>query len=221
MASGGEDALDRLADATAADAVELRADLSDDPRPDALVAALRRLRAAGRPIVLTVRAAAEGGRALPDDRRAALYAAGMPHVDAVDVEIASRDLAADVVPRARAAGRLVILSAHDFQATPAPVALLGLAERARALGADLPKLATHAGAVEDLRTLLDVTLAARDDGVVTLGMGPFGPLSRILLPAAGSVLTYGAAGRPTAPGQLAAGELADWLARLLPGEDRR
>lgn len=221
MASGGEDALDRLAGATAADAVELRADLSDDPRPDALVAALRRLRAAGRPIVLTVRAAAEGGRAWPDDRRAALYAAGMPHVDAVDVEIASRDLAADVVPRARAAGRLVILSAHDFQATPAPVALLGLAERARALGADLPKLATHAGAVEDLRTLLDVTLAARDDGVVTLGMGPFGPLSRILLPAAGSVLTYGAAGRPTAPGQLPAGELADWLARLLPGEDRR
>lgn len=221
MASGGEDALDRLAGATAADAVELRADLSDDPRPDALVAALSRLRAAGRPIVLTVRAAAEGGRAWPDDRRAALYAAGMPHVDAVDVEIASRDLVADVVPRARAAGRLVILSAHDFQATPAPATLLDLAERARALGADLPKLATHAGAVEDLRTLLDVTLAARDDGVVTLGMGPFGPLSRILLPAAGSVLTYGAAGRPTAPGQLPAGELADWLARLLPGEDRR
>jgi 3-dehydroquinate dehydratase-1 len=144
----------------------------------------------------------------------------MPHVDAIDLEIASGDLAADVLPRARAAGILVILSAHDFQATSARDTLLGLVARARALGADLPKLATHAGAIEDLRTLLDVTLAARDDGVVTLGMGPFGPLSRIVLPAAGSVLTYGAAGRPTAPGQLPAEELAEWLARLLPGETR-
>jgi len=217
VAAGGEAELDQLAAATGADAVELRADLFDDPQPDGLVAALTRLRAAGRPILLTVRTSAEGGRPWPDDRRAALYAAGMPHVDAVDVEIASRDLAADVLPRARAAGCLVLLSAHYFHATPPRDTLLGLVERARALGADLPKLATHAGAAEDLRTLLDVTLAARDDGIVALGMGPFGPLSRIVLPAAGSVLTYGAAGRPTAPGQLPAAELAEWLARLLPG----
>jgi 3-dehydroquinate dehydratase-1 len=219
VAAGGEGELTRLADAPAADAIELRADLFDDPRPGDLVAALGRLRRARRPIILTVRAGAEGGTPWPDDRRAALYAAGIPHVDALDVEIASRDLAVEVTARARTAGRLVILSAHDVHATPPRDALLGLVERARALGADLPKLATHAAAVEDLRTLLDVTLASRDDGIVTLGMGPFGPLSRIVLPAAGSVLTYGAVGRPTAPGQIPAAELTQWLARLLPGGD--
>ena len=114
VAAGGEGELPGLANATGADVVELRADLFDDPRPEGLVTALGQLRAAGRPILLTVRSAAEGGTPWPDDRRAALYAAGMAHVDAVDVEIASRDLAADVLSRARAAGRLVILSAHDF-----------------------------------------------------------------------------------------------------------
>lgn len=219
VAAGGEGDLAGLEDATGADVVELRADLFDDPRPEGLVAALDRLRAAGRPIVLTVRSGAEGGTPWPDDRRAALYAAGMAHVDAVDVEIASHDLAGDVVSRARAAGRLVILSAHDFRATPPRDTLLDLVERARELGADLPKLATRAATIEDLRTLLDVTLATRGEGVVTLGMGPFGPLSRLVLPAAGSVLTYGAAGKPTAPGQLPAAELAQWLSRLLPGEE--
>jgi 3-dehydroquinate dehydratase-1 len=110
----------------------------------------------------------------------------------------------------------VLLSAHDFQATPAREVLLALIDRARTLGADLPKLATYAASPEDLRTLLDVTLAARDAGVVTLGMGPFGPLSRVVLPAAGSLLTYGSVGRPTAPGQVPVADLAGWLARLLP-----
>ena len=219
VAAGGEGELPGLAKATGADVVELRADLFDDPRPEGLVAALGQLRAAGRPILLTVRSAAEGGTPWPDDRRAALYAAGMALVDAVDVEIASRDLAADVLSRARTAGRLVILSAHDFRATPSRDGLLDLVERARTLGADLPKLATRTATIDDLRTLLDVTLAARDEGVVTLGMGPFGPLSRLVLPAAGSLLTYGAAGKPTAPGQLPVGELAQWLARLLPEEE--
>jgi 3-dehydroquinate dehydratase I len=110
----------------------------------------------------------------------------------------------------------VILSAHDFTATPSRDTLLALVEAARALGADLPKLATHTATPDDLRTLIDVTLAARADGVVTLGMGPFGPLSRIVLPAAGALLTYGAAGRDTAPGQMPVAELATLIRRLFP-----
>jgi 3-dehydroquinate dehydratase-1 len=216
VAAGGEAELELLAAADGADVVEVRADLFDDPRPDTLVQALARLRAAGRPVLLTVRAETEGGRPWPDDRRAALYSAALPHVQAIDVEIVSRDLAADLAPRARAAGCLVLLSAHDFQATPACDVLLALIDRARALGADLPKVAAHAASPEDLRSLLDVTLAARDAGVVTLGMGPFGPLSRVVLPAAGSLLTYGSVGRPTAPGQVPVADLAGWLARLLP-----
>src|SRR5215470_7399026 len=119
VAAGGEGELWALTTAAGADIVELRADLFAAPTPDGIVAALGQLHAAGRPVILTVRSAAEGGRALADERRLAIYQAGLAHADALDVEIASTGLVADLVPRARAAGVTVILSAHDVTTMPA------------------------------------------------------------------------------------------------------
>ena len=214
VAAGGESELEALAGADGADLVEVRADLFDDPEPGAMVAALRRLRAAGRPIVFTVRAEAEGGKPLDERRRKALYDAALPHVDAIDTEIVSTALTVDLVPAARAANKLVILSAHALQATPPQDGLVSLVDRGFGLGADVVKLATHATSMDDLRTLLAVTLAARRRGIVTLAMGPLGPLSRLVLPAAGSLLTYGHVGRATAPGQMTVGELGELIRRL-------
>src|SRR5881296_1098210 len=203
VAAGGEADLEALVGAAGADLIELRADLCEDPRPETLPALLARL--------------GDGGRPLEEARRRALYAAGLPHADAIDVEIASTALAADLVPQAHAAGKTVMLSAHALHATPPAAALLGLVDRAEALGADLTKLVTHARNLGDLRVLLEVTLVARARGIVTLATGPAGPLSRVVLPAAGSLLTYGHVGRPTAPsGQLPIAELAALLRRLLP-----
>jgi len=215
VAAGGESDLEALA-AAAADVLELRADLFDDPTPARVLAALERLRATGRPIIFTARAAREGGRAMPEARRAELYRVALPLVAAIDVEIASDAIVTEALPAARAAGCTVILSAHDFTTTPARDTLLGLVERARMLGADVPKLATETASLEHVRTLLDVTLSARTDGIVTLGMGILGPLSRVVLPAAGSLLTFGAAGRGTAPGQTAVAELKALIERLFP-----
>ncbi len=217
VAAGGESEVDALLTAAAADVVELRADLFADPQPAAVAAILGRLRAAGRPVILTVRAAGEGGKPLDDARRRALYDAGLAHADAIDLEIASTASITDLVPRARAAGRLVILSAHALDGTPAAGALRDLVELGFARGADVVKLATHARDLQDLRTLLEVTLAARPRGIVTLAMGPAaGPLSRLVLPAAGSLLTYGHVGRETAPGQLGVDELATLVRRFYP-----
>src|SRR2546422_730152 len=199
VAAGGEAELEALAAAGGADLVELRADLWEEPRPETLPALLARLRAGGRPVILTARAAAEGGRAMDEARRRALYAAGLPHAEAIDVEIASTALAAELVPQARAAGKTVMLSAHALLATPPAAALLGLVDRAEALGADVTKLVTHARDLGDLRVLLEVTLVARARGIVTLATGPAGPLSRLLLPPAAPLLTYAPAGPPTAP----------------------
>jgi len=154
---------------------------------------------------------------MDEARRRALYTTGLPHADAIDVEIASTALAGELVPQARAAGKTVVLSAHVPHATPPAAALLGLVDRAQALGADVTKLVTHARDLGDLRVLLEVTLLARARGIVTLATGPAGPLSRLVLPAAGSLLTYGHVGHPTAPsGQLPVAELAALLRRLLP-----
>src|SRR5882672_8938424 len=184
VAAGGEAELEALATAGGADLVELRADLCEEPRPETLPALLARLRAGGRPLILTTRAAAEGGRPMDDARRRALYTSGLPHADAIDVEIASTALAAELVPQARAAGKTVVLSVHVLHSTPPAAALLGLIDRAEALGADVTKLVTHARDLDDLRVLLEVRLVARARGIVTLATGPAGPLSRVVLPAA-------------------------------------
>jgi 3-dehydroquinate dehydratase-1 len=216
VAAGGEADLDALEAADGAGIIELRADLFETPDPGRVEAALVRLRGAHRPIVLTARAAAEGGRPMPEEMRAELYRVALPHVAAIDVEISSEALVVELLPRARAAGCTTILSFHDFATTPPRQVLLALVDRARALGADLPKLATRTVTLDDLRTLMEVTVAAQGEGIVTLGMGPFGPLSRLVLPAAGSLLTYGAAGAGTAPGQLPVAELAALVSRLFP-----
>jgi 3-dehydroquinate dehydratase-1 len=70
--------------------------------------------------------------------------------------------------------------------------------------------------VAELRTLLDVTRAAGARPVATLAMGPLGPLSRFVLSAAGSLLTYASVGTPTAPGQMPLAELAVLVRRLFP-----
>jgi len=216
VAAGGEAELPALGAATEADLVELRADLFEAPSPATVGAALRTLADAERPVILTVRAASEGGQAMSESLRASLYVSGLEQADAVDIEIASDDLARDLVPRARAARRTVILSAHDFAATPPTDRLLALVERGEALGADVVKLAAHAESLDDVRRLLEVTLACRERGIATMSMGPIGALSRVFFGAAGSLLTYASVGRPTAPGQLALAELSALVGRFFP-----
>src|SRR5437868_892848 len=181
VAAGGDADVDALSRADDADLLELRADLFDEPTPERVCTALTTLRTGSRPIILTVRAGAEGGRALADDRRESLYRAGLPLADALDVEIASAELVGRLVPAARAARKTVILSAHAPDAVPPLAALLALVARGQALGADVVKLAAFARTLGDLRVLLEATLAARPHPLVTLAMGPAGPLSRLLL----------------------------------------
>ena len=216
VAAGGEHDVDALCRADRADVVELRADLFADASVDATRAALARLRAAGKPIVLTARAATEGGRAMPEATRRAIYDAGLELADAIDVEIASTELAAALVPAARRAGRTVILSTHDFETMPPRTEILARVARAFDAGADVAKVAAHAASLAALRVLIDVTRGVSPSPIATLAMGPMGPLSRLVLPAAGSLLTYAAAGAPTAPGQLPLDELAALFDRLLP-----
>jgi len=216
VAAGGDAEVEALLAADGADLVELRADLFDDPRTHTVTAALKKLRGGARPIILTVRHASEGGGPLGEPERQALYEAGLEHVDAIDVEIASAESMATLVRQARDTGRLVILSAHFPDGTPPIGTLLGLVGRAETLGAHVTKLVTTATSRGDVRRLLEATLAAEPRPVATFAMGPLGVGSRVAFGMAGSLLTYGCVGRPTAPGQLAVAELRALLDRLYP-----
>lgn len=215
VASLGLGDLEALDTASRADGIELRADLHPAPTPEGAVTALRRLRATGRALLLTVRSAREGGGLADDGLRMAIYRAASAYADGIDLEIASAPLAGDLLREVRAAGRLVLLSMHDFTGTPCRTLLLERIAEAAACGADVAKIATLVDTAAALRTLIETTLASPHP-LTALGMGRLGPLSRLVLPAAGSLLTYGAAGMPTAPGQLPVTELVALRDRLWP-----
>jgi 3-dehydroquinate dehydratase-1 len=169
----------------------------------------------GVPTLATIRIRAEGGAwAGSEAARAKLFLALLPHVGAIDVELAAHELLPELRAAARAAGRLVIASHHDFERTPAPGALADVVARAQQAGADVVKIATTVRGPDDVRALAAALLAPADIGRIVVGMGVAGLATRVLFPALGSLLTYAHAGRANAPGQMALDELVELLRRV-------
>jgi 3-dehydroquinate dehydratase type I len=169
------------------------------------------------PVLVTLRSSAEGGAWHDGEpERLALYRALLPVADAVDTELAA-PLRADLVTAARRANKLVVLSHHDFEKTPTDAALDRVVTRGFRAGADVVKLAAK---VEDDRdTARLAALFARHAGrpLVVIGMGDAGKKTRVLFPALGSLFTFAALGRGTAPGQLDVTAMSRALGEFFPG----
>ena len=202
-----------------ADLVELRIDRFLAVRdPDAVRGAVAVVRATldtALPLLFTFRTAAEGGGAdlAPAAYRDLLRAAvALDGVAAVDLQMAlPSDVISAVVAAARAAGTPVVMSFHDFRATPSRQEILDRLVRQQELGADVVKLACMPSAPEDVLTLLSATseYASRPDArpAITMAMGPLGVVSRLAGEPFGSSLTFGTVGAASAPGQVDAGAL--------------
>ena len=230
-----------------ADVLELRVDLLEEagalaaPAPlDAATAAaqvlecLRGLReaidttdgaAAGSPVLLTCRTAAEGGRAQLDDTaygsllRSVLDGltdwAPERRPAAIDVEV-QRGCLPQVCTQAHGLGVDVVASFHDFEAPPADEALEEVLARMAREGADLAKIAVWPTSADDVARLLGVCARATAGAgersglgvpVAAMSMGALGAVSRVA-PAFGSALTFAVVpdeqgqARASAPGQL-------------------
>lgn len=174
------------------------------------------IEAAGWPVIFTLRLGAEGGLwRRPDAERLGFFTMALENLAAIDVELQSK-----LLPRlagiARAEGKVLIVSSHDFTKTPSLNALQDLVLEASRY-ATIVKLATMISKPQDVATLQQ--LLGQDWGVAlcVLGMGPAGNETRTLFPRHGSCLTYGYLDKPTAPGQPSAAEL--W--HQLRAPDRR
>jgi len=204
-----------LRDAAPDAIVELRIDALDAPTPTAAADFAKHY--VGFPVLATIRHADEGGGWKGcEAERLACFKAVLPHVDAVDVEIAVGSIAEDVVATAHKAGRLVIGSYHDFDATPSRERLEAVHTQGRSQGVDIVKVAARCNNVEDARRLAEFTLAHRAEHVIVVGMGPYGMASRIFFPALGSLITYTFLGAPTAPGQLNCQDTLTYLSSFYP-----
>jgi 3-dehydroquinate dehydratase-1 len=147
------------------------------------------------PLLCTIRETA-GNRL----HRLALFRALLPSVDAVDIEL-DAPINREVISLAKARGRTVIVSEHDFKSTPSNASLRSIVRKSMALGADIVKIAATPANRNDLRRLL-CFCAGCGCPIVAIAMGEIGAISRIAAPVFGSMFTYAYVTRAVAPGQL-------------------
>src|SRR5450631_1296938 len=168
------------------DLVEARVDLFSGQRlEDADLDACARLEASGTPVLVTIRSEGQGGRfAAGDAERLARFRAALAVASWADVEDDAGiidDVAA--LARARPGGQLVV-SHHDFAATPPLDLLLAFVDRchAAAPGA-VAKVATAVKSADD-RAALRTLLARRPERTAVIGMGAVDDGLRVELVAA-------------------------------------
>ncbi|MFB6112684.1 MAG: type I 3-dehydroquinate dehydratase [Halodesulfurarchaeum sp.] len=191
----------------AADAIEFRMDMADDP-VQSLEAYTGEL-----PIIATNRPEWEGGsRADGTGRIEELTrAVEIDAVEAVDVELGALldegpgDVsAAPVIRTAAEENTAVIASFHDFDATPDLSTLADVASRVCTLGT-VGKLSVTATGPGDVLDVLRVTHEFTEAGqsIATMAMGEAGRHSRVIAPLYGSKIGYAPVDpkRATAPGQ--------------------
>ncbi len=168
-----------------------------------------------RPLLLTVRTAAEGGkRRLSGAERQQLFLEHLPHASHLDLEIASlRELRA-VHTAARRAGVGLVASFHDFNGTPTLRRLKALADRAVFAGAVVLKVATTTDNAAALARLVQFVGTEKRLPIAAMGMGRLGRVSRLMLAAVGSILNYVSLGPPAASGQWPAALFRRRLAEL-------
>lgn len=167
------------------------------------------------PLLFTFRTAKEGGeRTIEPEAYVALNEkiARSGYVDLVDVEVFTGDAYVEkVIETAHDCGVKVIASNHDFEKTPPKEELIARMRKMQELGADIPKIAVMPESKEDLLTLLsatqEMTSCYADRPVITMSMAGTGVLSRLCGEVFGSALTFGAAGKTSAPGQIDVEEL--------------
>ena len=122
-----------------------------------------------------------------------------------------------LAPQAHALGKLLVVSHHDFEATPAYEALAEAARRAVEAGADVVKIATQVNDDADIATLARLLQEKAAPRLVVIGMGERGVPTRLMFPRDGSLFTFAAKGdRASAPGQIAYGRMAALLGITAP-----
>lgn len=200
------------------DIVEWRVDfyenVEDIEKVKELLADLREL-LSNTPILFTFRSKKEGGE---KEVSTSYYAqlnkeiAATSLVDLVDVELFTGDeIVKDIVAAAHDSEVKVVMSNHDFFKTPSQEEIVSRLRKMQELGADLPKIAVMPKNQSDVLVLLSATNEMvqnyAEGPIITMSMAGTGVISRLAGEVFGSALTFGAAKKASAPGQIAVADL--------------
>lgn len=162
------------------------------------------------PLLFTFRTSKEGGEMEIDtfdyiQLNKAVIDTGL--VDIIDVEAFIGDhIVKEVIEYAHAAGVKVIASNHDFEKTPSKEDIVSRLRKMQSLGADIPKIAVMPKSKLDVIELLEATVIMSeqyaDRPIITMAMSEIGVVSRLTGEMFGSAITFGAANKASAPGQI-------------------
>ena len=174
------------------------------------------------PILMTFRTSKEGGeKAIEPEAYAELNikAAQTGYVDMIDVEIFTGDeIVKKIIDGAHAAGVKVVASNHDFFKTPAKADIIYRLRKMQDMNADIPKIAVMPQNKKDVLTLLaateEMTTNYADRPIITMSMAGTGVISRLCGEVFGSSMTFGAAKKASAPGQMGVNDLNTVLGLL-------
>ena len=165
------------------------------------------------PVLLTFRTSKEGGEkefSVNDYAALNIAAAQSGYVDLIDVEAFTGDeVVKTIINAAHEAGVKVIASNHDFFKTPEKEEIIRRLCMMQELGADIPKIAVMPTC--KLSATLEMSEKYADRPIITMSMAGTGVVSRLTGETFGSALTFGAASKASAPGQVGVHELKQVL----------
>lgn len=172
-----------------------------------------------KPLLFTFRTSKEGGEQeiSPAEYKAlnvAVIESCLP--DLIDVEaFFEKTVVSELLEAAHANHVKVVASNHDFFKTPEKEEIIRRLRYMQEIGADIAKIAVMPQTKQDVCVLLEATAEMTenyaDRPVITMSMAEDGAISRISGEIFGSAMTFGAAGKTSAPGQLEVKDLKEIL----------
>jgi len=200
------------------DIIEWRADFFEQiASTDAVVDVIEKIRKAvgDIPIIFTIRSSREGGQPISLQDAAAIElnaeVCRKTSVEYIDCELSNdpehirylRGIATEY-------GKKIIGSFHNFTLTPGPEELARKFDQAAQYQLDVAKVAVMPQKLEDVLSLLSATLAAKQRlniPLITMSMGKYGAISRMIGGVFGSSLTFAVGAKSSAPGQVPIADL--------------
>ncbi|NME98899.1 type I 3-dehydroquinate dehydratase [Aneurinibacillus aneurinilyticus] len=174
------------------------------------------------PLIFTRRSFKEGGEqiSLSESQVVRLYSAicESGNVDIIDYELMNvKEDVNHLRNISKKHGIKMIMSYHNFNCTPKVDALSEKLIEAERMQADIAKIAVMPNHLEDVLTLLHVTLDAKQKmkiPVITMSMGAYGSLTRMFGGIFGSAVTFAVGENSSAPGQVPIEDMKTVLAIL-------
>ena len=162
-------------------------------------------------VLFTIRSNKEGGEkpsfTTPTVNDINLHVVKNKLADMVDVELYSGDEAiTDIIRASKESGVKIIMSNHDFNATPSKDIIIERLTRMQELGADIAKIAVMPQSKQDVIILQEALCYIHESSdttpLVGISMGKLGAISRIAAQVFGSAMTFATLGKASAPGQI-------------------